>query len=225
MAKFQVKLGRDWQDYSKEEDKILKRAFMAGFPTAKFHLRGQNYEYNFKNMSQKNKDSGKERDIRAPNKWKQPKKPLVEQGPTTVITVPAGTAGTTIQVPYPGVPGGFISVNVPKNAKAGQAMLVPIPKDKIITSGGEKHEKAEPAKGGGWSTGAVVAVGAGAAGLGVAGAILGVAVAEEGADAVGDMLADGAVDAGEAVGDFAVDAGEFLVDAGEEVGDFIMDLF
>jgi hypothetical protein len=43
MAKFQVKLGGEWKDYSNQEDKILKRAFMAGFPNAKFQHRGQKY--------------------------------------------------------------------------------------------------------------------------------------------------------------------------------------
>jgi len=33
MAHFQVKLGGEWKDYSSTEDKILKRAFMAGFPS------------------------------------------------------------------------------------------------------------------------------------------------------------------------------------------------
>merc|ERR1712080_278688 len=107
--------------------KILKRAFMAGFPNAKFHLRGQNYEYDSKNMMQINQGSGKSRAIRAPNEWKAPKKPLVPPGKTTVVNVPPGAPGTPIQVPYPGKPGAFIVVNVPKSAKSGQAMLVPVP--------------------------------------------------------------------------------------------------
>merc|ERR1712178_102844 len=50
-----------------------------------------------------------------------PKKPLVPPGKTTVVNVPRGAPGTTIQVPYPGMPGAFIAVNVPKSAKPGQA--------------------------------------------------------------------------------------------------------
>merc|ERR550537_877971 len=76
-------------------------------------------------MAQINTDTRKERQIRAPSNWKAPSKPLVPAGPTTVITVPPGSPGTTIQVPHPGVKGAFIAVNVPRKAKAGQAMLVP----------------------------------------------------------------------------------------------------
>merc|ERR1719486_466233 len=78
-------------------------------------------------MVQINRDSGKERKIRQPMKWKAPSKPLVPAGPTTVVNVPPGSPGTTIQVPHPRVKGAFISVNVPASAKAGQAMLVPVP--------------------------------------------------------------------------------------------------
>merc|ERR1740133_251345 len=78
-------------------------------------------------MVQINKDTGKQRSIHQPKKWKAPSKPLVPAGPTTVINVPRGSPGTTIQVPHPGVKGAFISVNVPASAKAGQAMLVPVP--------------------------------------------------------------------------------------------------
>merc|ERR1719247_142896 len=78
-------------------------------------------------MVQINRDSGKERRIRQPLRWKAPSKPLVPAGPTTVINVPPGSPGTTIQVPHPRVKGAFISVNVPASAKPGQAMLVPVP--------------------------------------------------------------------------------------------------
>merc|ERR1719161_1685997 len=78
-------------------------------------------------MVQINKDTRKSRAIRSPNKWKAPAKPLVPPGKTTVVNVPSGSPGTTIQVPYPGKRGAFIAVNVPKSAKPGQAMLVPVP--------------------------------------------------------------------------------------------------
>merc|ERR1719263_1890465 len=102
-------------------------------------------------MLQINRDSGKERKIRQPMKWKQPSKPLVPSGPTTVVTVPPGSAGRTIQVPHPKSKGQFISVNVPRGAKAGQAMLVPVPP--------ADGSSPAPAAGGdgGWSTGAKVA--------------------------------------------------------------------
>merc|ERR1719271_404360 len=87
-------------------------------------------------MVQINRDSGKERKIRQPRKWKAPSKPLVPAGPTTVVTVPPGSAGTTIQVPHPGVKGAYIAVNVPRNAKVGQAMLVPVPSEAAIAPTG-----------------------------------------------------------------------------------------
>jgi len=230
---FQVKLGGEWKDYSPEEDKILKRAYMAGFPNTKFSLRGQQYEYNFGRSTQTNQNTGKTREIRPPHGWKQPSKPLVPPGQTTVITVPPGSPGTTIQVPWPGKPGEFISVNVPASARPGQAMLVPIPK------GGsgrpDAPAPAAPAKdggsggGGGWSTGGkVAATGAavvGVAGVAVGGAILGEHIAEHGVDATVDAAGDGLADGADAIEEFAVDAGEFMVDAGESAGDFIMDLF
>jgi len=232
MAQFQVKLGGKWEDYSNQEDKILKRAFMAGFPNAKFCLRGQNYVYDFNNMMQINKSTGKSRAIRAPNKWKAPKKPLVPPGKATVVNVPPGSPGTTIQVPYPGKPGAFIAVKVPKSAKPGQAMLVPVPDAPAYATTaatGGRGCGASPAPSAGWSTGGKVAagtaavVGVGAAAVG--GAILGDHIAEHGLDATVDAAGDGLADAGEAIGDFAVDAGEFVVDAAEDAGDFIMDLF
>jgi len=230
MSKFQVQLGGGFQDYSHEEDKILKRAYMAGFPQAKFHFRGHNYIYDFRRMVQINKDTRKERTIRAPNKWKAPKAPIVPPGPTTVVNVPKGAPGTMIQVPYPGKRGKFIAVNVPPTAKPGQAMLVPVPpENEAIEKGGAPAAPVAKSGGGGWSTGAKVAARGAAvvavAGAAVGGVVLGEHIAEHGLDATVDAAGDGIVDAAEAVGEFAVDAGEFVVDAGESVGDFIMDLF
>jgi hypothetical protein len=217
-------LGGEWNDYSHDEDKILKRAYMAGFPTAKFHLRGQNYNYDFRRMVQINKDSGKERKIRQPMKWKPPSKPLVPAGPTTVVTVPPGSPGTTIQVPHPRRKGAFISVNVPASAKPGQAMLVPVPSEVAVTAA-STPTPTKAGSGGGWSTGGKVALAVGVGGAAVGGAILGEHIAEHGLDATVDAAGDGIVDAAEATADFAVDAGEFIVDAAEDVGDFVMDLF
>merc|ERR1712178_257231 len=105
-------------------------------------------------MKQINSDSGKERSIRQPRKWKAPAKPLVPAGPTTVITVPAGSPGKTIQVPHPGVKGAFIAVNVPRNAKAGQAMLVPVPAEAAVSASGAP---VKANKSSGWSTGGKIA--------------------------------------------------------------------
>jgi hypothetical protein len=230
MASFQIKLGGKWTDYSTEENKILKRAFMAGFPNAKFRLRRQHYLYDFKKMVQLNIDSGKERQIRQPKKWKAPSKPLVPAGPTTVVSVPEGSPGTTVQVPHPRAKGAFISVNVPAAAKPGQAMLVPVPAVPAEVAVAAA-DIPTPARGdrGSWSTGAKVAAGtagvAGVFGAAVGGVILGEHIAEHGLDATVDAVGDGIVDAAEATEDFAVDAGEFIVDAAEDVGDFVMDLF
>merc|ERR1719263_1815927 len=124
-------------------------------------------------MVQVNKGTGKSRAIRAPNKWKAPTKPLVPPGKTTVVNVPHGAPGTTIQVPYPGKPGAFIPVNVPKSAKPGQAMLVPVPDTPTYatTATVDAHGSgASAASSAGWSTGAKVAAGSAAVvGVGAAG--------------------------------------------------------
>merc|ERR1712232_718090 len=146
--------------------------------------------------------------------WKAPAKPIMPAGKTTVVNVPRGAAGTTIQVPYPGKPGAFIAVNVPKSAKAGQAMLVPVPDTATYAASKSGHDSAATASATreGWSTGGKVAagtaavVGVGAAAVG--GAILGDHITEHGVDATVDTVGDGLTDAGEAIGDFAVDAGE-----------------
>jgi len=124
---FQVKLSGEWTNYEEQEDKILKRAYLAGFPNAKYSLRGQEYETNFTKMKQKNLKTTKEREIRPPYKWKAPTDPITKQGPTFCITVPKNSPGTTIQVPNPKDKKTSIAVNVPAGAKVGQAMLVPIP--------------------------------------------------------------------------------------------------
>lgn len=240
MAPFQVKLSGEWMDYSSQGDKILKRAFMAGFPTARFSHRGQNYRYDFKRMVQTNVDTGKERQIRPPRNMKPPSKPVCPAGPTAVINVPSGSPGTTIQVPHPCVKGEFIAVHVPLSAKVGQAMLVPVPGVSSVPEVGacgspspiasrpeKRSEKRFSLKkeSGSWSTGDKVAAGAvGAAAL-VGGVVLGDHIYEYGLDATVDVVGDGLEDAGAVVGEAAVDVGDFAVDAAEEAGDFFMDLF
>merc|ERR1719321_2525994 len=78
-------------------------------------------------MKQRNVESGKERDIRAPYKMKPPKDPIVPSGPTMVVKVPPGGPGTVIQVPHPKNKALMIAVEVPKTAKVGAAMIVPVP--------------------------------------------------------------------------------------------------
>ena len=89
-TKFQIELGGHFKDYDTNEDKILKRAFMAGFPKANFSIRGQEYEYDFKRMEQHNKRTNKTRKIRQPYKMQQPSKPIVPPGKTTVVKVQPG---------------------------------------------------------------------------------------------------------------------------------------
>mmetsp|Transcript_38392 Transcript_38392/g.88631 ORF Transcript_38392/g.88631 Transcript_38392/m.88631 type:complete len:274 (-) Transcript_38392:100-921(-) len=244
MAKFQVELAGDWKDYQQDEDKILKRAFLAGFPNCKFTLRGASYEYNFVNMVQKNLTSGKERKIRAPFKWKQPAKPIVPKGPTICVKVPPGGPGTTIQVNHPKVKGAKINVAVPASAKVGQAMLVPVPDVAVgsavsvtggVFGGGKGKGKgkgkkpnaagaaAAPAEKKGMSTGTKVA--AGAAGAAVVGgaAFLGAHAATEGPEATGEMVEGAAEDAVEWTEGAAGDAADWTEGAVEDVGDWAED--
>lgn len=138
MSKFQVKLGRHWQDYEHKEDKKLKTAYMCGQRTARFNMfingKKEKYEVNFKQMTQENLISGGSREIRAPYRMEAPGGPIrdaddkpMEPGPTICIKVPEGTAGTVIKVPHPKAKGQFFEVKVPADAKPGQAMLVPVP--------------------------------------------------------------------------------------------------
>lgn len=248
MAKeFQVKLSGEWKDYAADEDKILKRAYLAGFPNARYTLRKQKYEVNFKDMEQKNLATGKVRQIRPPYKWHQPEKPIVEAGPTMCIKVPKGSPGTTIQVPHPKAKGQYIAVNVPATAKVGQAMLVPVPPvaDTPVPPPAPAPTPAAPTPAApaapatekaGWSTGAKVATGGavvvGVAGVAVAGALLGEHIATEGWDAtmaeiaegatdLGDHIVSGAETAGEAISHGAEEAGEAIATGAEEAGAWI----
>jgi len=232
-GRFQVQLSGEWADYKDDEDRILKRAYLSGFPNAKYGLRGQKYMVDFKNLVQENAASGKQRSIRPPHKWKPPSAPIMDPGPMTCVKVPAGAAGTTIRVPHPKDKSQFISVSVPASAKAGQEMMVPVPPLEEACAGTAVDEGSEPSAPGpaaaaaetaaklkkekkGWSTGAKVAAGTAGAvavgGLVVGGAILGEHIAEEGWDATM-----------EDVGDWAADAGEWTVGAAETVGEGIAD--
>jgi len=244
-GKFQVKLSGSWTDYSGPEDKILKRAYLAGFPNAKYTLRGQQYQVNFKGagamaMSQTNLKSGKSREIRPPYKWKAPTAPIVAAGRTFTVKVPPGGPGNIIQVPHPdqkNFKGQMVAVNVPASAKVGQAMLVPVPRGSAAPISivepsaaeaahvaampeGEEKRKAKA----GWSTGAKVAAGAAGVavvgGVAVGGAVLGEHIAEEGWDATMADLADVASDAGGEIGAAAETGGEAVADGAEAAGEW-----
>mmetsp|Transcript_22170 Transcript_22170/g.63562 ORF Transcript_22170/g.63562 Transcript_22170/m.63562 type:complete len:252 (+) Transcript_22170:57-812(+) len=247
-GKFQIKLSGEWKDYEADEDKILKRAFLGGYPNASYRLRGNHYLVDFKNMKQVNKATGKGRDIRPPYRWTPPAAPVVPKGPTTCVTVPPGAPGTVIQVPHPQAKGEFISVEVPPTAKVGQAMLVPIPP--VTPSAPSPYEPgptpsapypttsveapaaadapAAEKKKEGLSTGAKVAMGAGGVavvGGAVAGGLLGAHIAEAGWDDAMADLGDGAGTVGDAIADGAEAAGHWVGGAADTAGDFIMDLF
>lgn len=203
--KFQIQLSGQWQDYGAQEDAILKRAFLAGLPKAKFHLRGQDYEYDFSKMVQINSQSGKERPIRPPPRFKPPPAPIVPPGPVICIVIPPNPQ-PMMMVPHPQSPGEQIQVQVPPGAKPGQNMMVPVPPKGGMGMAGKAAA----------GVGAVGVVG----GMAVAGAILGDMAAG------GELGAEGAVDMlGDAVVDGAADAGDWLGGVGEKAADFVMDLF
>lgn len=236
-------LGGHWKDYDKEEDNILKRVYMTGHKKAKYSLRGNNYEYDFGRMKQKNVESGKERDIRAPHKMKPPGKPIVPSGPTMVVKVPPGGPGTIIAVPHPKNKAMQIAVEVPKTARVGAAMIVPVPPlpaggsgsyapgqpvDAPYASGGgggaappKKDTGLSAGEKAGFAVGGVALVG----GMAVAGAMIGDAAADGAFDGALDSAGDALGDAGDVLGDLGGDAGDWLMDAGADAGDFIMDLF
>lgn len=158
-----------------------------------------------------------------------------------VVKVPKGGPGTTIQVPHPknketGLDL-YIAVEVPKNAKVGAAMIVPVPP--IPTDGGggggapyaggggtsvQKPKKDTSLSAGekaGFAVGGAALVG----GMAVAGAVIGDAAADGAFDGVGGALADSAGDVADVMGDAAGDAADWLTDVGTDAGDFIMDLF
>lgn len=245
---FQVQLSGSWTDYEGDEDRILKRAYLAGFPNARYTLRGQSYEVDFRGMAQKNQTTGKDRRIRPPHRWRAPAAPICRPGPTTCIKVPEGAAGTTIQVPHPRARGQFISVDVPATARPGQAMLVPVPPAADVAP--EPAAAPEPtappppsappapsapgrpapaAAKKGWGIGAKVAAGvtgaAAVGGLAVAGVVLGEHIAEEGWDATVADVGDWFEGAGETIADGAEAAVDWVGDAADATGDFIMDLF
>merc|ERR1712150_117801 len=239
-----------WQDYDDTEDRVLKRAFLIGQNSARFHLRGQDYEYNFRRMKQKNLKSKQERDIRPPRGLRKPPAPILPPGATVIISVPAGSAGKTIEIDDPNNQGKKIAVNVPAGARAGQKMAVPVPE-----KGQNIQEVCKKQRG--RSTGAKTAAGLAAVGTigaaAVGGALVGdhlaggtmaadgiAAAADAGAadwvegaaDVAGDWgegAADAAGDWGEGalddIADFAEDAGDWLGDAAEDAGDWVMSLF
>merc|ERR1712232_1315720 len=192
--KWQIRLDGQWKDYEGQEDRILKRAYLVGQPNVRFHLRGQDYEYNFRKMRQRNLKTNKDREIRPPLGPRPPRHALLPAGPMIIITVGKGQAGQMITVPDPNNPGSKINVFVPPGAKPGSKMAVPIPQKgesiQTVQARQKKHDDGKK-KDGKWSTGARVAAGGaalvGVGAVGVGGVILGDAI-RDGAEAIGDVV-------------------------------------
>lgn len=201
-----------------------------------FELRnkdGNRDKYSFKRgtMSQKNIETRKIRQLRAPWGMFPPKQAMLPNGDMIVIALTAEQAGKkVIELQDPRRKDRSIKVSIPAKARKGQKIAIPIPGENELVEDVAKKQ-AELNKG--MSTGAKVAVGAGitaAAGAGVVGGVIlgdhlaGGTLTEDVADIaveVGKDVAEFAVDAGEAIGDFAEDVGEWLGDTGEDVGDWI----
>jgi len=221
---FQVKLDQGWKDYEKDEDVMITRAFLVGQKHCRFNLRGIRYEVDFQMMTQINLDNGKARAIRPPPGMKAPKNPLLPAGPMMVITVRAGQPGKVIKLEDPNNVGQQVEVAVPKNAKVGAKVAVPVP------AKGEKPADVVK-KQEGMGLGTKAALGTTAAVLG-AGAVVGGVVlgdhltggglgTEDMAADAGDAIADAAADAADFVADAAADAGDAIADAAADVGDAI----
>uniref|UniRef100_A0A7S2QHF1 WWE domain-containing protein n=1 Tax=Zooxanthella nutricula TaxID=1333877 RepID=A0A7S2QHF1_9DINO len=198
---------------------------MVGQPNVRFHLRGQDYEYNFESMRQRNLNSSKEREIRPPQSMAAPPKPILPLGYMTVIRVPQG-AGKTMEIQDPNTPGQKITVALPPGASPGKHMAVPLPgKGEDVQAVMEKQKS-------GWPAAAKAVAGAvGVGGVAVGGVVLGEhlsggAISE--ATGIGEIATaaewtEGAVgDAGEWIAGAAGDAHEWLEGAGEDVGRAVM---
>jgi len=248
---FQIRLSGSWQDFEKEEDQILKRAFLAGFAHSKYSFRKQKYEVDFEKMTQTNSRSGKSRQIRPPYRWKAPSAPITKPGRTACIKVPKGSPGSTIHVPHPEDKTQMIAVDVPAGGKVGRAMLVPVPPLSQAAAPSEpaapeaaeanpeveveekKTADASTVENKGTGTSAKVCLGAGGlaakvAPLAVVGVILGEHLAgDDTFDATMAELSDGLAADGAGAADWveAAAASEGVSDVAEDAGDYVIDLF
>mmetsp|Transcript_62948 Transcript_62948/g.117038 ORF Transcript_62948/g.117038 Transcript_62948/m.117038 type:complete len:321 (-) Transcript_62948:264-1226(-) len=221
---FQVKLDQGWKDYEKDEDVMITRAFLIGQKHCRFTLRGICYEVDFQKMTQKNVENGKERTIRPPPGMKAPKNPLLPAGPTIVITVRAGQPGKVIKIEDSNNVGQQVEVAVPKDAKVGTKVAVPVPAkgEKPVDVVKRQQGMGLAAKGALGATAAVVGAGAVVGGVVLGDHLTGGGLGTEdmAADA-GDAIADAAADAADFVADAAADAGDAIADAAADVGDAI----
>jgi hypothetical protein len=229
-SKFQIELQHEWKDYEKEEDGILKRAYLVGQPSCKYQLRGQTYEYSFFRKEQKNLGTSKVRKIRPPFGMTQPQQPLLPAGAMIVIVVPeGGRESCTVKDPHN--PGKDILVALPPRAKPGSKLAVPVPAKGEDIAEVVKRQKA-------MSTGSKMAIGMAAVGAtAVGGVVLGEhltggalsswAEASPELDAAGDWVAGAAGDVTDWAGgaadwaaDVTGDAGDWVAGAAEDAGDW-----
>jgi len=219
---FQVKLGSNFQDYEKQEDQILKQAFLVGQKQCNFKLRGQEYEYNFQSKKQLNKGTGKEREIRCPQGMSPPKKPLLPAGPMMCVTVGKDNVKVVngqkcMVVKDPNDPTKEIQVAVPPGAKPGTRLAVPVPAQ------GQTQEAVCQAQKGHYSNGAKVALAMTAiGGTAVAGVVLGEHLSGGAISTWGENLWEQVQDtsAGAWVEGAAADAGDWAGDAAADAGDW-----
>ena len=219
-SKFQIMLREKWEDYGAEEDAILKRAYLVGHANARYRLRGQDYEYSFRGMTQRNLATGKQRTIRPPRDLRPPAEPLLPPGAMVVVQVPEGFAGKVYTISDPLNPGQTLDVAVPAGAKTGARLAVPVPQKGETAEDVRKRQQ-------GFSAGAKVALVGAAAGAGVVGGVVladhlaGGAVAEAVADSAAAGWTEGAVaDAGEWVAGAADDVGAWAEGAYGDAGDW-----
>lgn len=217
--RFQVKNDSRWEDFEAHEDLLLKRAFLVGQKQVQYTFGEVSYLFDFEEMTQTNVATNGKRTIRAPSGLVPPKEALLPKCGLVIVTVPPGSAGTTITVDSPNSPGRKIRVNVPKGAKPGNRMAVPVPEGNETVEDVVKRQQGHNLGGKFAAGGALVAVAAGAAvgGVLLVDHITGSEFADEGLQAVEEVP-----DVAESVLEPTVD---WIGDAGVDTGDFIENLF
>merc|ERR1719384_2547901 len=150
---------------------------------------------------------------------KQPSTPLLPAGPMVVITVPANSAGKTIEINDPNNKGKKMKVNVPSGAKKGQKMAVPVPAaGETVEAVQQKQTKHSTGTKLVMGTAGVAAVG----GLAVGGVILGEHLSDGAvSDWASGALGEGVVDATAWTEGAVADAGEWMEGAAGDAGEWI----
>lgn len=172
---FKAKVDGKWQDYAPHCHQLLMEAYQIGCPSMRLNVQGHMYKFDFVKMEQKNLNTLEANEMRAPHNAHRPQKssifrkknllhPLSKgrqsvrdmvypQRPVFVVRVPAGSPGTTIQVPHPKKLGKAMTVAVPAEAEVGQPLYLPVPRTQMRSK--LKYAAAGTAVG---TTGAAVGV-------------------------------------------------------------------